>query len=92
MIEDELIEDELIEDDDHDRSRPPVRLYAEDDIEGVAPDEREPLIDTDTAPVITDPEPIDAEPDPNDPQPSLPSKKVTGFREEIMSTFSQMYN
>lgn len=88
----DVFEDELVEDDDHDTSPPPVRLYADDDIEGAAPDEPEPLVDSDPPLVITDPDPIEPGTDSNGPQPSSPSKKVTGFREEIMSTFSQMYD
>ena len=86
VFEGDPVEDDAdIEDDAHDISPPPVRLYAEDETDDDAPDEYEPSVDT-----FADRDPIATETD--QPEPPSPSKKVTGFREEIMSTFSQMYN
>ncbi len=87
-----VFEANVIEDDD--LIPPPADRYAEsdtdNDTEDAAPDESETMVNSDQDPIVADGDPIDAGTDLN--HPSSPSKKVTGFREEIMSTFSQMYN
>ena len=77
------------EGDEGDISPPPVRLYADGEMDDDAPDESEQIV-SGSAPGGADRDPIAAGTDLDQPEP--PSKKVTGFREEIMSTFSQMYN